>query len=337
MWDSAGVAVTATAAVTAITIVFPSHFISIKPLMRLDSSAAGLYVISATPFTTEGVLDLDSTNSLMDFYTRNGVTGMTILGIMGEAPKMSGEESMEFVNACLARVKVPVIVGASAAGLDNLAGFSKRVMDAGAAGVMVAPVAGLKTDEQIHAYFEQVAERLKGIPWVLQDYPLVTTVTMSTPLILKIITDFGDMVMLKHEDWPGNNKVSRLRAAEAQGGRRVSILIGNGGAHYSQLLARGVDGAMTGFAYPEFLVKTRDLFKAGRQDAADDVFDACLPLMMQELQPGLGLATRKYALMQRGAIKCDVVRAPGPKLNDLDRAEIDRLMARIEARVDSIN
>ena len=57
---------------------------------------------------------------------------------------------------------------------------------------------------------------------------------------------------------------------------------------------------------------------------------------MQELQPGLGLAVRKYALMQRGAIKYDRLRAPGPKLNDLDRAEIGYLMRRLEARVKSL-
>ena len=295
-----------------------------------------MYVISATPFTDTGALDLDSTAGLMDFYIKSGVTGMTILGIMGEAPKLAGDESMTFVKACVERFKLPIIVGVSAAGLDNLVGFSKRVMDAGAAGVMVAPIAGLKTDEQINGYFDQVARGLAGIPWVLQDYPAITTVTMSTPLIVKMIADYADMVMLKHEDWPGNNKITRLREAEQKGGRRVSILIGNGGAHYSQLLARGVDGAMTGFAYPDLLVKTYDLFKAGKFDTAEDVFDACLPLIVQELQPGLGLAVRKYALMKRGAIKCDRVRAPGPKLNDLDRAEIDRLMKRLEARIEEI-
>ena len=295
-----------------------------------------MYVISATPFTDSGAMDVESTASLMDFYIKSGVTGMTILGIMGEAPKLAGDESMSFVKACVERFKLPIIVGVSAAGLDNLVGFSKRVMDAGAAGVMVAPIAGLKTDEQITGYFDQVARGLAGIPWVLQDYPAITTVTMSTPLIVKMIADYGDMVMLKHEDWPGNNKITRLREAEQKGGRRVSILIGNGGAHYSQLLARGVDGAMTGFAYPDLLVKTYDLFKAGKFDTAEDVFDACLPLIVQELQPGLGLAVRKYALMKRGAIKCDRVRSPGPKLNDLDRAEIDRLMRRLEARVKAI-
>jgi hypothetical protein len=99
---------------------------------RLDHTASGMYVISATPFTDSGAVDEESTASLMDFYLKCGVTGMTILGIMGEAPKLSGDESMAFVKSCLSHFRLPIIVGASAAGLDNLVGFSKKVIDAGA-------------------------------------------------------------------------------------------------------------------------------------------------------------------------------------------------------------
>ena len=303
--------------------------------IKLDESASGMYVISATPFTEAGALDLDSTRSLMDFYLACGVTGFTILGIMGEAPKLSGEESMSFAATAIKQIagRVPVVVGASAAGLDNLATFSKKVMDAGAAGVMVAPIGGLKSDEQVYGYVEQVARRLGDIPWVLQDYPFVTTVYMSPTIILKMIADFSNLVMVKHEDWPGLSKISKLREAEKNGARRVSILVGNGGIHYPQELARGVDGAMTGFAYPEALVKTYDLFKAGQKDEAEDVYDAYLPIVRQELQPGLGLAVRKYILMQRGAIKSDTVRAPGPRLSQLDKEEVDHLVRRMERRV----
>jgi 4-hydroxy-tetrahydrodipicolinate synthase len=302
---------------------------------KLNESAAGMYVISATPFTEGGALDLDSTRSLMDFYLQCGVTGFTILGIMGEAPKLSNEESMSFATTAMQQIngKAPVIVGASAAGLDNLANFSRKVMDAGAAGVMVAPIPGLKSDEQVYGYFEQVAKRLEGIPWVLQDYPQVTTVYMSPTIILKMIADFANLVMVKHEDWPGLSKISKLREAEKKGARRVSILVGNGGIHYPQELARGVDGAMTGFAYPEALVQTYDLFKAGKTEESEDVYDAYLPIVRQELQPGLGLAVRKYILMQRGAIKSEAIRAPGPRLAKLDKEEVDHLVRRMERRV----
>ena len=94
------------------------------------------------------------------------------------------------------------------------------------------------------------------VPWVLQDHPVATGVQMSTSVILRIIQNCPTCVMLKHEDCPGLAKLSALRAASERGdARRVSILAGNGGGLFlPEELARGADGAMTGFAYPEMMV-----------------------------------------------------------------------------------
>ena len=107
--------------------------------MRISEETKGVYIIAATPFAEDGALDLASAESLTDFYLEAGVHGMTILGIMGEAPKLTAEESVTFLSTVLARVagRVPVIVGVSNPGLDNLARLAKTAMDKGAAGVMV--------------------------------------------------------------------------------------------------------------------------------------------------------------------------------------------------------
>ena len=60
----------------------------------LDESARGVYVISVTPFDDRGALDLDGTDRLIDFYAGTGVDGITILGVMGEAPKLAHEEAI---------------------------------------------------------------------------------------------------------------------------------------------------------------------------------------------------------------------------------------------------
>ena len=48
----------------------------------LDTSASGVYIIAATPFTDEGAVDSASLDRLMDFYLGCGITGVTVLGIM---------------------------------------------------------------------------------------------------------------------------------------------------------------------------------------------------------------------------------------------------------------
>ena len=88
--------------------------------LKLDETAKGVFVISATPFTDNGAVDENSTDRMVDFYLESGVTGMTILGVMGEAPKMSPDESSAFCKQVLRRVdgRVPVVVGVSAPGLN---------------------------------------------------------------------------------------------------------------------------------------------------------------------------------------------------------------------------
>jgi len=44
-------------------------------------------------------------------------------------------------------------------------------------------------------------------------------------------------------------------------------------------MERGADGAMTGYAFPELLIDVVKLSKAGKRDAAHDLFDAHLPLI----------------------------------------------------------
>jgi 4-hydroxy-tetrahydrodipicolinate synthase len=306
---------------------------------KLDESAHGVYIISATPFTENGEVDLDSADRLVDFYFEQGVSGITILGMMGEAQKMALEESEVFLERIMKRVdgKLPVIVGVSDAGLNNLVRLSKLSMGQGAAGVMIAPLSGMGTEMQIYNYFAQVFEALgPDIPVCYQDYPFVTRSEISVPLFNRMVAEFDQLVMFKHEECPGLGKISAIRKASDEGLRRVSILCGNGGLYLPQELARGADGAMTGFAYPEMLVALVAMYQAGEQDKAEDLFDAYLPLVRHEQQPGFGLALRKEVLHRRGVITSPNVRAPGPTLTDTDKQELSRLISRVERNVEAL-
>ncbi len=305
----------------------------------LNETANGVFVIAVTPFSENGSLDLESTDRMVDFYLDKGATGLTVLGMMGEAPKLTAAESRTFVRRVLGRVdgRVPVVVGVSAPGFAPMRELSESVMGDGAAGVMVAPPAALKTDEQIYGYYEMVAETLSDTPFVLQDFPLVTNVQISPSVILRITKALPTCVMLKHEDWPGLAKISALRAASDKGeARRISILVGNGGMFLPEELGRGADGAMTGFAYPEMMVDVWKAHRAGQTERAQDLFDAYLPLARYEQQPGLGLAIRKYTLAKRGAIASGTLRKPGGRLSNADIAEIERLIARQTRRLKEI-
>lgn len=303
----------------------------------LTADAKGVYLIAATPFAEDGALDLEGLDRLIDWYLGRGVDGLTILGQLGEAPKLTQAESALVVQRVLRRVagdRVPVVVGVSSPGYASLVELARAAMDAGAAGVMVAPPGALKGDEAVLGYCRDVDERLAGVPWVLQDFPLAGGPPMSASLVRRIAEACPGMVVLKHEDWPGLDKITAIRRQEAEGARRLSILCGHGGILLPHELARGADGAMTGFSYPEMLVEVCRLMAAGREEEALDRYDLYLPLVRYEQQPGLGLAVRKHVLWRRGALASPTLRAPAPRLSPETRAEVDRLMDRLERRLE---
>jgi 4-hydroxy-tetrahydrodipicolinate synthase len=299
----------------------------------LDTSARGVFAITVTPFKEDGALDLDSTDKMVDFYLSHGVDGLTILGIMGEAPKLTAGESVTFTRQVLARTagRVPVVVGVSSPGFAAMRELTEQVMDAGCAGVMVAPPSSTKTDGAILQYYAQVAEQLKGVPFVLQDYPQSNGVQIPPSIIRRIAETIPTCVMLKAEDWPGLGKITAVR--DPAPARRLSILVGNNALFLPEELRRGADGAMTGFAFPEMMVNVVAAHVVGDTLRAAELHDAYLPLSRYEQQPNVGLAVRKYVLAKRGAIAHATQRAPRSGLTKLDIADIELLLQRQERRL----
>jgi 4-hydroxy-tetrahydrodipicolinate synthase len=225
-------------------------------------------------------------------------------------------------------------VGVSNPGTSQLVKVARSVMEAGAAGVMVMPMAGLRTDEAVLGYMRGVLNALgPSIPVCVQDYPQLSGVYFSGDCFLQMVDEFPQVAMFKHEESPGLRKLSAIRrACDGKARRYIPILCGNGGIHLPQEYRRGADGAMTGFAFPDMMVRMHELFVAGKAEEAEDLYDLYLPMLRHELQPGIGLALRKEILKRRGAIASNAVRTPGPKLDKDDLAELDGLLARLERK-----
>ena len=303
--------------------------------MLLTADARGVFPIAPTPFFDDGSIDTASIDRLTDFYLGIGATGITVLGQLGEAPKLGHDESVAVARRMIQRAAaLPVVVGVSAPGFAAMRALTHEVMAAGAAGVMIAPPNTLRTDDQIVGYYRQaVAAVGADVPFVLQDYPLTFSVQMSPGVIRRIVGELPSCLMLKHEDWPGLEKISTLRGYERDGSmRHVAILCGNGGLFLDYEMERGADGANTGYAFPDMLCDVVRLAGAGQREAAHDLFDAHLPLLRYEQQPGIGLAVRKYVLMRRGLLASAAQRLPAAPLTAAARAEVDHLLDRLALR-----
>lgn len=269
---------------------------------------AGIFNILATPFDRELQVDTASLGRLVDFQLDKGVYGLTILGVLGEAAKLTLDERERVMHTVIERVagRVPIIVGTSHNDRDARLALSKAAMQAGATGVMIAPPPMDKpTDDAVIALYEDVASAIDG-SIVVQDYPVVNGITMTPDMLAALAERVPTARYLKLEDPPLMQKIGAIRART----NKLAIFGGLGGMFLLEELQRGAAGTMTGFAFTEILVAVYKAFAAGQLAEAERLFDRYLPLIRYENQPIINLSIRKELLYRRGAIAHPALRQP---------------------------
>ncbi len=283
----------------------------------------GVYTIMPTPFSDDGALDTESLAGLTEFLVDRGIDGVMVLGVMGEAPKLSQEEQDDVVRTTVAAAagRIPVYAGSGAAGTDLAIAKSARAVELGAAGLLVAPPP-VQNDGVIVEYYRRIGAAV-GSPIILHDYPATTGIRMSPELVVRLHAEVEQVQVIKLEEPPTGPKISALRAL----GSDIGIVGGLGGTYFLEELERGADGMMTGLSYPELLVAIHQAYRAGNLARAREIFYRTCPLLRYEFQPGVGLALRKEAYRQRGAIRSAFVRHPGAQIDEQLRSELCEVLA----------
>jgi 4-hydroxy-tetrahydrodipicolinate synthase len=288
-----------------------------------------VFNITPTPFHDDGALDLESLRRLTAFTRDKGVNGMTILGVLGEADKLTEAERDRVMATTIeaAGSGFPICVGTTHAGTDGCIAYSQRAQQLGAAAVMVAPPRMARVnDAALERHYRAVADAI-DIPVVVQDFPpAVGGLLMSVEVIARIGAASPKLRCLKLEDEPAPMKVSQVRAANPD----MIVLGGLGGMMFLEELRHGAHGTMTGFAYPEILVDVYKRFTAGDVDGATAVFYRYLPLIRFENQPRINLAIRKHIYHRRGAIASPRARAPFAPVDAETLADLDDILRRLE-------
>ena len=203
-------------------------------------------------------------------------------------------------------------------------------------------------------YFSKVAEGI-SIPLVLQDHPASTQVSMSVPLLARLVTEIPSIACVKLESLPSPPKIAQLRGMIRDD---CTILTGLGALYGGFDLSAGSDGFMTvrfracasspctrlrkrwglqGFAFPEALSAMVEATVAGEGGEATRIYSHWLPLIVFEQQPGVSVRKEVYRL--RGLLDCNIPRHPAnpigerrPRLGQRGGAADRRIVAAAQRR-----
>ena len=256
-----------------------------------------------------------------------GVDGVTILGVLGEANRLTDAERKAIIQTATeaASGEIPVIVGASHSGTAATVQLSNMAADQGASGVMITPHReAIPNEQRIFTHFETIASEI-SLPIILQDHPISTQVHMSLDLVLRMVNEIESIACIKQEAVPSPARVSALIAGMTT--RRLPILTGLGALYGGFELQQGADGFMTGFAFPEVLMAMVAASQASDMDRVFDIYQRFLPLMVFEGQPGV--AVRKDIFRMRGLMRSSAVRAPASSITDSARTQLEDVIRRV--------
>jgi 4-hydroxy-tetrahydrodipicolinate synthase len=295
-------------------------------------SFEGVYSVLPTAFTDAGDIDEASLRRVVDLFVGAGVNGLTALGVTGEVARLDERERARVLGIVIdqAAGRVPIVAGTTAQGTRTCIAYTREAKQLGAAAVMVSPPRMPKLNsEAVVRHFKALADAV-DIPIVVQDYPPISGYAMEPWLLARIAKEIPAARTIKLEDPPTPFKTARI--LEQAQGTTVQIFGGLGGVFLLEELLAGATGAMTGFAYPEILVRIVRLFREGKVDEAADVFYRAVPLMRFEFQEGIGMAIRKAVLHRRGALASAATRAPAGPLDASTRDALDRVLRWVGAQ-----
>lgn len=283
----------------------------------------GVHSVLVTPFSSDEEVDERSVETLIDDCVEAGVTGVLVLGVLGEADRLSDVERDRLIHAAIAhaRGRVQVTVGVTHQASVVAAARARSAVQAGASAVMASPPAGCNVGSALRDHFRRVADGL-DVPLVVQDYPTNNGVHMPVDFLAELAKELPPGSAVKLEDPPTPAKIATL----VETVQEVQVFGGLGGVSLPQELVAGAAGTMTGFALPELLVRIVGAHRANDAQHARRVFEKALPLLVFEAQPVVGLGIRKEILRQRGAIADATARSPTPKPDARTLAALGELL-----------
>jgi 4-hydroxy-tetrahydrodipicolinate synthase len=272
--------------------------------------APGVWGVVATPFTGS-TLDVDEASlaRLVEHFEHAGVTGLTVLGVFGEAAQLSGAERRAVLETVAGSVSLPLVTGATALGTAPVVEEALLAKEAAGDRLAAVMVQVNSPRPEVLARHLRAVHEATGLPLVVQDYPLASGVRITPEALVAALRDLPFVAAVKAEAPPTPVAVAALADA-----LDAPVFGGLGGLGLLDELACGAAGAMTGFSFPEGLVACVDAWREGGYAAARAAWSPYLPLVTFEQQAGIALAIRKECLRQRGLLAESEVRPPASPL-----------------------
>lgn len=290
------------------------------------STLRGVVPIPVTTFGNDGALDLAGLRSQVEFCLGHGADGILYPGVVSEFYTLTDEERRTAVETVVDAVgrQVPVAVGVTGASTESAVEFTRHAADLGVAAVMtmvpyVQHFFG-PSAQFVGEHTRRVAD--VGVPVIMQNarvgFPL------GAQALAEVVAAVPGVRFVKEESNPPTHGISAV--VKALGDSIEGVFGGIGGVYLVNELERGAIGTMPSPAFVDRVVGAYRTWTTRGADAAQEEIESMGSLFTREVL--YNVAFHKEVLRRRGVIAGTTVRIASPTLDEVDLADLERMMQR---------
>lgn len=289
---------------------------------------SGVFPAITTQLRRNQSLDLEATARHLEALLESGVAGMIVLGSLGENQTLTPQEKRQVLELAVQVVngRVPVLSGVAETSCALAAEYVRDGEKLGADGFMVMPAMCYRGDvEETLGHFRAVAEAT-GLPLMAYNNPL-SYANDLTPELFQRLGEVKNYVALKES----SGDVRRITDLRNRVGDRFALFTGVDDLLLESAIL-GIDGwvAGTGIAFPRENQHLWDLTRAGKWEAAREIYRWFTPLLHLDVNPKfvqyIKLATQEVGLGR------EWVRSPRRPLEGDERKRVLKIIRQGIAR-----
>jgi len=263
----------------------------------------GSIVALITPMHSDGIVDWETLDALVDWHIENGTHGIVPVGTTGESATLNPDEHCDVIKRVVGRVngRVPVIAGTGANATAEAIYLTSQAKNAGAdACLLVTPYYNKPTQEGLYQHYKRIAEAV-DIPQVLYNVPGRTACDMLADTVARLCK-LPNIVGIKE----ATGDLKRAQEIQDKCDGDVILLSGDD-ATSVDLMLNGGDGtiSVTANVAPRQMAEVADAAVAGDAEMANRL-NAPLMALHERLFLEANPIPVKWALMEMGKISTGI-------------------------------
>ena len=206
----------------------------------------GSFVALVTPMQSDGSLDFQALEALIEWHIESGTNGLVAVGTTGESATVSVSEHIEIIKKTIsfAKGRIPVIAGTGANSTQEAIDLTQAAASIGADyALIVTPYYNKPNQEGLLQHFTKIADAV-DIPQILYNVPSRTASDLIPDTVIKL-ANHPNIIGIKEAVDDSKRLAELLLISQKMSHKKNFSVLSGDDPTFSSFMANGGNGVIS--------------------------------------------------------------------------------------------